>query len=94
MASHIDDKSLQVEHDIAKEETATSSINDPVKHDESLTPDDIVFLDAYEASGAKQKLLRKMDLRLLPILILLYLVSFIGEETFTCHKITDLSSCS
>lgn len=48
------------------------------EHDAPVTAADIEFIESFNNSPAKSKLMRKMDFRLLPILILLYLVSFIG----------------
>lgn len=48
-------------------------------HDAPLTEDDIAFVENFAQSPEKSRLMRKIDLRILPILILLYLISFIGE---------------
>lgn len=50
-----------------------------IDHDAPVTEADIEFLENFKNSPAKAKLMRKMDFRLLPVLILLYLVSFIGQ---------------
>lgn len=59
-------------------ERTTQKITDK-EHDAPVTAADIEFMENFNNSPAKSKLMRKMDFRLLPILILLYLVSFIGK---------------
>lgn len=51
-------------------------------HDAPLTEEDIAFVQDFAQSPEKSRLMRKIDFRILPILILLYLISFIGEPMF------------
>lgn len=58
-------------------EPSTVKITDK-EHDAPVTAADIEFIENFAQSPQKARLMRKVDLRLLPVLILLYLVSFIG----------------
>jgi 2-phosphoglycerate kinase len=57
-----------------------STANKGVDRDNEITAEDYAFMREFEEAGRKKKVLRKMDLRILPVLILLYLVSFIGQS--------------
>ena len=49
-------------------------------HDSAITAEDIEFLEAFQADGRAKKLMRKVDVRVLPILIFLYLIAFVGAR--------------
>lgn len=60
------------------EKASLSQYGAPGHQDDEVTEEDIQFVQSFGETHSIPKLMRKMDLRLLPILILLYLVSFIG----------------
>lgn len=80
--------------DVLKEEEDPERTNEKITskdHDAPVTAADIEFIENFDNSPAKSRLMRKVDLRMLPILILLYLVSFIGQFTVNVREIVFMT---
>lgn len=57
-------------------------------HDEKLSPLDPVDTESHEAHEKKAKeLRRRVDIRLIPVLTVLYLASYIDRSNSTCSTI-------
>ncbi|KAH8878964.1 MFS general substrate transporter [Thozetella sp. PMI_491] len=89
MSTHIDD--------IKAEPASHVEDKQPVNRDDArydltvLSPDDAAFLMSFPEE-ARKRVIRKIDLRLIPLLTLLYLVSFIDRSNIGNAKIEGLDT--
>lgn len=57
-----------------------------------LTQEDIDFMREYERSGKGKKAIRKMDFRIIPILVIIYLVAFLDRGNIGNARIEGLEA--
>ncbi|KAM0750752.1 MFS general substrate transporter [Meredithblackwellia eburnea MCA 4105] len=62
------------------------------QHDLAITQEDIDFIREFEASPRKKKLMRKMDIHIVPVLLFIYLISFIDRGNIGNAKIQGLTT--
>lgn len=63
-----------------------------VEEDIPLTQEDYDFMREYEASGKGKKAIRKMDFRIIPILVIIYLVAFLDRGNIGNARIEGLEA--
>lgn len=63
-----------------------------VEEDIPLTQEDLDFMRDYEASGKGKKAIRKMDYRIIPILVIIYLAAFLDRGNIGNARIEGLEA--
>lgn len=63
-----------------------------VEEDIPLTQEDYDFMIEYEASGAGKKAIRKLDFRIIPILVIIYLCAFLDRGNIGNARIEGLEA--
>lgn len=63
-----------------------------VEEDIPLTQEDYDFMREYEASGKGHKAIRKMDFRIIPILVIIYLAAFLDRGNIGNARIEGLEA--
>lgn len=63
-----------------------------VEEDIPLTQEDYDFMLEFEASGKGKKAIKKMDFRIIPILVIIYLVAFLDRGNIGNARIEGLEA--
>lgn len=81
-----------VEHRSSLAENGGRKLVGTVEEDIPLTQEDYDFMIEYEASGKGKKAIRKMDWRIIPILVIIYLAAFLDRGNIGNARIEGLEA--
>ena len=94
-AKHIDkDKATAefIDNRSSLAENGGQKVAGAVEEDIPVTQEDLEFMKEYEASGKGKKAIRKMDLRIIPILVIIYLAAFLDRGNIGNARIEGLEA--
>lgn len=81
-----------VEHRSSLAENGGQKVVGTIEEDIPLTQEDYDFMLEYEASGKGKKAIRKMDWRIIPILVIIYLAAFLDRGNIGNARIEGLEA--